>query len=121
MNQSGNAVYHWWVQRISAVVLIFLLPWFIYSFSYAFYANGSLSFNEKLFQAINHPLELLFFVVLLFYVFWHAVLGMQVVCEDYIHSIPLRIFIITCIKYLSSITCVVLAFTVFFFYKHIFL
>ncbi|OWZ25171.1 succinate dehydrogenase, hydrophobic membrane anchor protein [Wolbachia endosymbiont of Wuchereria bancrofti] len=121
MNRSGNAVYHWWVHRISAVILLFLLPWFICSFSYAFYANNSLSFNEKLFQAINHPLELLFFVVLLFCIFWHAVLGMQVVCEDYIHSIPLRIFTITCIKYLSSITYIVLAFTIFFFYKHVFL
>ncbi|MDM8334791.1 succinate dehydrogenase, hydrophobic membrane anchor protein [Wolbachia pipientis] len=120
MNQSGNSVRHWWVQRVSAVILLFLFPWFIYSFSYVFYANSPVYFNEKLLQAINHPLKLLFFVVLLFYIFWHAVLGMQVVCEDYIHSVPLRIFTITCIKYLSSITYIALAFTIFVFYRHIF-
>lgn len=121
MSQSQNSVHHWWVQRVSAVILLFLCPWFIYSFSCVFYDNSHLIFNEKLFQAINHPLELLFFVILLFCVFWHAILGMQVVCEDYIHNIPLRVFTITCIKYLSSITYIVLAFTIFFFYRHIFL
>ncbi|WP_410542625.1 succinate dehydrogenase, hydrophobic membrane anchor protein [Wolbachia endosymbiont of Tetranychus urticae] len=121
MSQSVNSVHHWWIQRISAVTLLFLLPWFIYLFSCTFYVDSPLSFNEKLFQAINHPLELLFFVILVFCIFWHAVLGMQVVCEDYIDSVPLRIFTITCIKYLSSITYIVLAFTTFFFYRHIFL
>lgn len=116
MSQSGNSVHHWWVQRVSAVILLFLFPWFIYSFSCTFYTDSS--FSEKF---INHPLELLFFVVLLFCIFWHAVLGMQVVCEDYIHSVPLRIFTITCIKYLSSITYITLAFTIFIFYRHIFL
>ncbi|WP_114516852.1 succinate dehydrogenase, hydrophobic membrane anchor protein [Wolbachia endosymbiont of Cylisticus convexus] len=118
MSQSGNSVHYWWVQRVSAVILLLLFPWFIYSFSCAFYTDSSLSFSEKF---INHPLELLFFVILLFCIFWHAVLGMQVVCEDYIHSVSLRIFTITCIKYLSSITYITLAFTIFFFYRHIFL
>lgn len=118
MSQSGH---HWWVQRVSAIILLFLFPWFIYSFSCAFYANNSLSFSKKLLQAIDHPLELLFFVILLFFIFRHAVLGMQVVCEDYIHSVPLRIFTVTCIKYLSGITYIVLTFTIFFFYRHIFL
>ncbi len=118
MSQSGNSVHHWWIQRLSAVILLLLFPWFIYSFSCAFYTSSSLSFSERL---INHPLELLFFVILLFCIFWHAVLGMQVVCEDYIHSVSLRIFTITCIKYLSSITYITLAFTIFIFYRHIFL
>ncbi|MCA4774385.1 succinate dehydrogenase, hydrophobic membrane anchor protein [Wolbachia endosymbiont of Mansonella perstans] len=121
MSQSGNSVHHWWVQRISAVILLFLFPWFIYSFSCALYANSSLFFYEKLFQTINHPLELLFFVILLFYIFLHTALGMQIVCEDYIQSVPLRVFTITCIKCLSSITYIALTFTIFFFYKHIFL
>ncbi|KLT22261.1 succinate dehydrogenase, hydrophobic membrane anchor protein [Wolbachia endosymbiont of Armadillidium vulgare str. wVulC] len=121
MSQSGNSVHHWWIQRVSAVILLFLFPWFIYSLSCTFYIDSSLSFSEKLFQAVNHPLELLFFVILVFCVFWHAVLGMQVVCEDYIYNIPLRIFTVMCIKCLSSITYITLAFTIFFFYRHIFL
>ncbi|MGL9733034.1 MAG: succinate dehydrogenase, hydrophobic membrane anchor protein [Wolbachia sp.] len=121
MSQSENPVHHWLVQRVSAVILLFLFPWFIYSFSCALYSSSPLSFNEKLFQAIDHPLKLLFFVVLLFYIFWHAVLGMQIVCEDYIHSVSVRVITITCIKCLSSITYIALTFTIFFFYKHIFL
>ncbi|HCE59399.1 MAG TPA: succinate dehydrogenase, hydrophobic membrane anchor protein [Wolbachia sp.] len=121
MKQSESAVHHWWVQRASAIVLLFLFPWFIYSFSSAFYFNNFLSFNEKLLLAINYPLELLFFTILLFCVFWHAVLGMQVVCEDYIHNIHIRVFIVTCIKYLSSITYIILVFSIFFFYRHILL
>ncbi|QKX01149.1 succinate dehydrogenase, hydrophobic membrane anchor protein [Wolbachia endosymbiont of Dipetalonema caudispina] len=121
MIQSRNSIYRWWVQRISAVILLLLFPWFIYLYLSTFYTNYSLSFNEKLLLAISHPLELLFFIVLLFCIFWHAVLGMQVICEDYIYSISIRVFIVTCIKYLSSATYIVLAFTVLFFYRRIFL
>ncbi|MCV3769573.1 MAG: succinate dehydrogenase, hydrophobic membrane anchor protein [Wolbachia pipientis] len=121
MIQSRNSIYRWWVQRISAVILLLLFPWFIYLYLSTFYTNYSLSFNEKLLLAIGHPLELLFFIVLLFCIFWHAALGMQVICEDYIYSISIRVFIVTCIKYLSSATYIVLAFTVLFFYRRIFL
>ncbi|QKX02188.1 succinate dehydrogenase, hydrophobic membrane anchor protein [Wolbachia endosymbiont of Dirofilaria (Dirofilaria) immitis] len=121
MSQSRNSIYYWWVQRVSSVILLFLFPWFIYLFFCTLYTSASLSFNEKLLHAIDHPLELLFFVMLLFCIFWHAVLGVQIVCEDYIHSIPMRFFAITCIKYLSSLTYIVLAFTIFFFYRHILL
>ncbi|MDD9331696.1 MAG: succinate dehydrogenase, hydrophobic membrane anchor protein [Wolbachia sp.] len=121
MKQSGASVHHWLTQRVSAVVLLLLFPWFIYLFSCAFYTDSPISFNEKLFQVIDHPLELLFFVILLFFIFWHAVLGMQVVCEDYIRNVPLRILTITCLRYLSSVTYITLAFTIFFFYRHIFL
>ncbi|WFW29641.1 MAG: succinate dehydrogenase, hydrophobic membrane anchor protein [Wolbachia endosymbiont of Menacanthus eurysternus] len=120
MNESRNSVYHWWIQRTSAVILLLLFPWFAYLFSHSIYADKQLSFNSKLFYAINHPLELLFFIILLFHVFQHAVLGMQTICEDYIHNIPIRIFTITCIRYLSNITYITLTFTILFSYKHLF-
>lgn len=121
MKDSGNSVHHWWVQRVSAVILLLLFPWFVYSFSCAFFFNSLLPFNERLFLAIKYPLELLFFVILLFCTFWHAVLGIQVVCEDYIHNVYIRVFTVTCVKYLSSATYITLAFSILFFYRHIFL
>ncbi|QKX01617.1 succinate dehydrogenase, hydrophobic membrane anchor protein [Wolbachia endosymbiont of Cruorifilaria tuberocauda] len=121
MIQSRNVIHRWWLQRVSAVILLLLFPWFIYSGFCTFYINSILPFSEKLLHAIDHPLELLFFIILLFCVFLHAVLGIQVVCEDYIYNVPIKIFVMTFIKYLSGITYIVLAFTIFFFYRHIFL
>lgn len=121
MKQFENSVQHWLSQRFSAIMLLILFPWFIYCFSYPFYFNNLFSFDEKLLLAISNPLELLFFVILIFFIFWHAIMGIHVICEDYIHNVSIRVLTITCIKYLSGITYVVLTFTIFFFYRHILL
>ncbi|MDG7056390.1 MAG: succinate dehydrogenase, hydrophobic membrane anchor protein [Wolbachia endosymbiont of Meromenopon meropis] len=121
MNQLENSAYRWWAQRISVIFLLFPLPWFVYLFFSAFYTDENLFFDEKLLRAINHPLELLFFLIFLSCIFWHASLGMQVICEDYIRSSFFRIFVIMFVRYLSIVTYVVFTFTIFFFYKHIFL
>jgi succinate dehydrogenase / fumarate reductase, membrane anchor subunit len=70
---------HWWSQRMSAVGLALLAPWFLFSLL----AVGDLSYaNVVSFIAspVNTVLLSLFVVTLCY----HAQLGLQVVVEDYI-------------------------------------
>ncbi len=97
----SNVVCHWWFQRLSAVIMLLLFPWFVYTFIHLFIIQ-----NEQ--QVINfvlaHPLQLFTFFVLLFFIFWHAVLGMQVICEDYIYDAKVRLLVYVFIKAISVTT-----------------
>ena len=66
---------HWWSQRLTAVALALLTPWFV------FFTVGLLGAGQ---DAVRSAIaELAAFVLSLF---WHARLGLQVVVEDYIHG-----------------------------------
>lgn len=72
---------HWWSQRMTALALIPLLLWFcaaVVSLTGADYA----AFRGWVGQPVNAGLLILLIVA----VFYHAVLGLQVVIEDYVHS-----------------------------------
>ena len=72
---------HWWSQRMTALALIPLLLWFcaaVASLTGADYA----AFRGWVGQPVNAGLLILLIVA----VFYHAVLGLQVVIEDYVHS-----------------------------------
>ena len=75
-----EGVHHWYAQRASAVLLIFLTGWLIFS---ALSLAGSGYEGSRAFIAnpVNASLLGLFLVVVLY----HAMLGLQVVIEDYVH------------------------------------
>jgi succinate dehydrogenase / fumarate reductase membrane anchor subunit len=72
---------HWWTQRLTAVALLLLTPWF------AWLVLGLVGADQATMRAaLAEPFTaslLLAFVVSLF---WHAQLGMQVIVEDYVHG-----------------------------------
>ena len=75
-----SGVHHWYVQRASALLLILLVAWLVYaslSLADAGY-DGAAAF-------VLQPLNAAFLVVLIVTMFYHAVLGLQVVIEDYVH------------------------------------
>lgn len=77
--QSGS--HHWWVQRLTAIVLMLTVPWFLW-FAFAVAGSGQLEARLLLAQPW-HASAMLIFVGALF---WHAQLGVQVVIEDYVHT-----------------------------------
>ncbi len=76
-----EGVHHWYAQRASAVLLIFLVGWIIFSiFSLA---GGGYEASAAF---IASPVNGAFLGLLLIVVLYHAMLGLQVVIEDYVHN-----------------------------------
>ena len=70
---------HWWSQRVSAVALLLLGPWFVLSLI----AVGDLSYVNVV-HWIAVPLHTVLLSLLVLAVAYHAQLGLQVVVEDYV-------------------------------------
>jgi len=95
---------HWVAERISAIALVPLSLWFIYSVV-ALNGAGYDVFKAWLGQHGN-ALLMISFVVALFY---HAKLGLEVVAEDYIHNETLKVtthFFIKFATFLSGLSCI---------------
>jgi succinate dehydrogenase / fumarate reductase membrane anchor subunit len=71
---------HWWAQRVTAIALVPLSLWFI--FSILAMAGGG---QPAVAQWASHPLVTVLLLCLVIATFYHLQLGLQVVIEDYIH------------------------------------
>jgi len=75
-----SGVRHWIAQRATAVFLLFLLGWMGYAMFMLAAADHAAA------QAfIARPFNAALLILLLIMLFYHAMLGLQVVIEDYVH------------------------------------
>ena len=77
---------HWWMQRITAVALIPLTFWAIIFLDSCLNAP-----YQETVAWLASPLNTVFVVSWILFVFYHAALGLQVVIEDYVSSEKWRI------------------------------
>ena len=89
---------HWLFQRFSAIALIPLISWFVFSLA----VLGKSDFDSSI-NFISFLPNTILFVVLIFVSFWHAQLGLQVVIEDYISSKKIQSPLIFFIKSLLNL------------------
>lgn len=79
LGAAKEGVSHWWAQRVTAIALVPLSIWFVIA------AVGLIGADHAAFSAwlanFGNALLMALLVVALFY---HAMLGMQVVLEDYV-------------------------------------
>ncbi|MEP7313078.1 MAG: succinate dehydrogenase, hydrophobic membrane anchor protein [Pseudomonadota bacterium] len=72
---------HWWVQRVTAVALIPLIAWFVWSLlRLPGFDHGSVT------AWIGGPWHAVLLLLLFVTACWHSRLGVQVVIEDYVHT-----------------------------------
>ena len=91
---------HWWWQRISAVALIPLSLWFVYSIVCLITTGASyITVHDWLSSPFNATVMLLFVLSALF----HGQTGLQVVIEDYIHTKWVNLTLLLLIKFASVI------------------
>jgi succinate dehydrogenase / fumarate reductase, membrane anchor subunit len=88
LGSARGGTHHWIVQRLTAVGLVPLTIWFLWS---ALQLVGGDYADARSFLAQPwHAGFMATFVLLLFY---HAKLGVQVVIEDYVHTRPVEVFL----------------------------
>jgi len=76
-----SGVHHWFAQRLTAVLLVALVGWLIY----ALLALAGADY-EAARAFLARPLNAALAILLLVALFYHAMLGLQVVIEDYVHA-----------------------------------
>ncbi|MFZ4124517.1 MAG: succinate dehydrogenase, hydrophobic membrane anchor protein [Rickettsiales bacterium] len=81
LGSAKDGVHHWWMQRLTAVLLVPLSIWFIVALV------GELAGANRVEVAawLENPLVAVALAGMLVSGLWHAKLGIQVVIEDYIH------------------------------------
>jgi len=72
---------HWWWQRVTAVLLVLLVPWLV---GLLVSLVGADVDAARLMVA--RPWNAIALALLIVAALWHAKLGMQVVIEDYVHT-----------------------------------
>jgi succinate dehydrogenase / fumarate reductase membrane anchor subunit len=85
---------HWYAQRVSAVALVLLGLWFILSLA----ALDSASY-EQVTAWLGAPLHCALALLLVAAAAWHAMLGLQVVVEDYVADKGVRAGMLVAIKF----------------------
>ena len=95
LGSAKEGTHHWWAQRLTAIALVPLTLWLVYSIV----CMTTLDYIAAI-GWLQSPITsslLILFVIALFY---HAQLGMQVVIEDYVEC---KVFKITSIVLLNFI------------------
>jgi len=78
---ANDGTEHWWAQRVTAVALLILGLWFLFSLlQLDNFAHATVS--DWLSRPFSGVMMLLFCLTIA----WHSYLGVQVVLEDYVHG-----------------------------------
>ena len=88
--------FHWLAQRLSALILLPLLTWFIFNFlrlKNFEYLDIIIFFNSKI--------NFLLFYLMIILMIYHSYLGIKTIVEDYISNILIRNRIIIFTKFFS--------------------
>jgi succinate dehydrogenase / fumarate reductase membrane anchor subunit len=86
LGAAKEGVEHWWMQRLSAVALVFLTLWFAFSLL----SVGPLDYATVR-TWIERPVNAALLVLLAITLMYHSQMGIQVVIEDYVSHKPAKI------------------------------
>ena len=108
LGTAKEGVHHWWMQRLTAIALIPLTLWFIISIA----TLNNASYTETV-NWLSIPLVSIFMILLVSATLYHALLGVQVVVEDYIHQEGFKFLLLIGLKFIFLVLGVVAIFSLF--------
>jgi succinate dehydrogenase / fumarate reductase, membrane anchor subunit len=92
---------HWYAQRVTAVALVLLGLWLVVSFA----TLGGAS-HARVVEWLSSPLSSTLAVLLVMTAAWHALLGLQVVIEDYVSDKGTRTAVLLVVKFALAVAAV---------------
>jgi len=96
LGAAKSGLHHWWVQRLTAVALVPLSLWFVWSvFSLAGASHAAVM------DWMASPLRIVLLLALIAATFRHMQLGLQTVIEDYVHGEGCRLGALLAMKAVS--------------------
>jgi succinate dehydrogenase / fumarate reductase, membrane anchor subunit len=107
LGSAKEGVHHFWVQRVSAVALVPLSLWFV--FSVAQLAGGDYAAVRHWVSAPSVAVTLVLFLGAALY---HSMLGVQVVVEDYVAHEGARIATLLLMKFIHVVVAAASIFAV---------
>ncbi len=90
---SKSGVHHWWHQRLTAITMVPV----VLAALYLIFRIGDSNYNQAIIL-IKNPFHAAILSLLIVTGFWHSMLGVQVIIEDYVSSESSRMVIILLIK-----------------------
>ena len=93
LGASGEGSHHWWLQRASALALIPLTFWFVFSV-----LNHIGDDYAEVASWVSQPGVALLLILYLGFMFFHAQLGVQVVIEDYVRTEGVKLGLLLTVK-----------------------
>lgn len=94
--------HHWWAQRLTALALVPLSLWFIFS---VIHLSGAS--HQAVIDWLSSTLTLGLMLALIVATFHHLQLGVQVVIEDYVHGELVKMGIVLAVKAMSAFLALV--------------
>ena len=94
LGSAKAGAHHWWHQRLTAIALVPLGLWFVV----ALLGQLGASYTDTV-QWISSPLVTVLLIALIVGTFYHALLGLQVVIEDYVHGELVKIGLLILMKF----------------------
>jgi succinate dehydrogenase / fumarate reductase membrane anchor subunit len=94
LGSAKEGVQHWWAQRVTAIALIPLSLWFVAGLVFLIDVDRATAL-----QWLGSPVTLGLMSLFLIALIYHAVLGLQVVIEDYIHTHATKLTLLLLIQF----------------------
>jgi succinate dehydrogenase / fumarate reductase membrane anchor subunit len=94
---------HWYDQRVTAVALIVLGFWFVASLAML----GPGASHEAVLHWLGSPISAVLALLLVVVGAWHALLGLQVIVEDYVGDHGMRMVVLVALKFALVVAALV--------------
>ncbi|MBL6750338.1 MAG: succinate dehydrogenase, hydrophobic membrane anchor protein [Nevskia sp.] len=94
LGSAKEGVGHWWAQRLTALALVPLSLWFVFSV-----AHYRIADYATMVAWLHNPYVAVALVLYFVALFYHSALGVQVIVEDYVANEALKLSAIVLVKF----------------------